>query len=157
MSLSKIQTLDRIRVPLRATDKVAAITELVDVLDAAGAVDDRDETLREMLEREERLSTGIGYGLAIPHIKSGRCKDLVIAAGKPAQPVDFQSIDGRPVTFVVLLVSPFAQVAAYQEAMAQLASLMNVQEFRAAVEQARTAQELHALIVAYERGGRDAR
>ena len=114
MELSKILTPERIRVPLESADKTGAITELVDLLAASKGLADRDLALEAVLKREAERTTGIGYGLAIPHGKSEGCKKLVIAAGKPATPVDFQSLDGRPVTFVVLLVSPPDQTGPHQ-------------------------------------------
>jgi len=150
MELSKLVTLDRVRVPIRATEKHDVITELIDVLAETGGLVDRDAALDAVLKREAERTTGIGYGLAIPHGKSGGCTKLVMAAGKPAQPVDFQSLDQRPVTFVVLLVSPPDQTGPHIQALAKISRLMNIEEFRDAVEKAATADELHTAIEAYE-------
>ncbi len=152
MQLSKILTTERIRVPLKATDKTAAITELIDVLAANDALSSRDAALESVLRREAERTTGIGYGLAIPHGKSDGCKQLVMAAGKPAAPIDFQSLDGRPVTFVVLLVSPPDQTGPHIQALAKISRLMNIEEFRAAVDRAESADALHAAITSYEVG-----
>jgi PTS system nitrogen regulatory IIA component len=153
MELFKTLTPDRIRVPLRATDKTAVITELIDLLDATGGLSDRRKALEAVLRREAERTTGIGYGLAIPHGKSDGCKQLVVAAGKPAQPVDFQSLDARPVTFVVLLVSPPDQTGPHIQALAQISRLMNMEDFRSAVEKVQTAQELHDTFARYESDG----
>jgi fructose-specific phosphotransferase system IIA component len=150
MELSKLITLERVRVPIQATDKTAVITELIDLLAENGALVQRDAALQAVLQRESERTTGIGYGLAIPHGKSEGCRRLVVAAGKPREPVDFQSLDGRPVTFVVLLVSPPDQTGPHIQALAKISRLMNIEEFRKAVDQARTAEELHAAITTYE-------
>ena len=97
MSLSKIITPERLCVPLQSSDKTGLITELVDVLDATGGLVDRDAALEAVLKRESERTTGIGYGLAIPHGKSDGCRELVMAAGKPAQPVD-QRCNGCRIT-----------------------------------------------------------
>jgi len=154
MQLSKLITLERVRVPIRATEKRAAITELIDLLAETGALVDRDAALEAVLKRENERTTGIGYGLAIPHGKSDGCRQLVMAAGKPAQPIDFQSLDRRPVTFIVLLVSPPDQTGPHIQALAKISRLMNMEAFRDAVDKARSAEELHAAIVAFE--GREA-
>jgi len=151
MELSKLVTVDRIRVPIQATDKIGVITELIDLLAATGGLVDRDAALDAVLKREAERTTGIGYGLAIPHGKSDGCRKLVMAAGKPAQPVDFQSLDRRPVTFVVLLVSPPDQTGPHIQALAKISRLMNLEGFRAAVAKADTAEDLHAAIAAFER------
>ena len=153
MELSKLITLDRVRVPIKATEKHGVITELVDLLAETNGLADRELALDAVIKRENERTTGIGYGLAIPHGKSDGCKKLVMATGKPAQPVDFQSLDSRPVTFVVLLVSPPDQTGPHIQALAKISRLMNIEEFRAAVDKANTAQELHDAIVAHETGG----
>ena len=153
MELSKLITLDRVRVPINATEKQGVITELVDLVAETGGLVGRDAALDAVLKRENERTTGIGYGLAIPHGKSPGCKKLVMAAGKPGQPVDFQSLDRRPVTFVVLLVSPPDQTGPHIQALAKISRLMNIEEFRDAVDQAATAEELHAAIATYETSG----
>ena len=150
MDLAKLLTAERIIVPLDAKDKVGVITALVDVLAQTGGVQNRQAALDAVLKRETERSTGIGYGLAIPHGKSDGCKCLAMAAAKPAAPVDFQSVDGRPVTFVVLLVSPPDQTGAHIQALAKISRLMNIEEFRGAVLRAGSPQELHDAIAAYE-------
>ncbi len=150
MELSKHLSVDRIRVPLSAVDKTAAITELVDVLSATDGLIDRDVVLDAVLKREAERSTGIGYGLAIPHGKSDGCKKLVMAAGQPAEPIDFQSVDGRPVKFSVLLVSPPDQTGPHIQALAKISRLMNIEQFRTKIESVTTAQDLHDAIAAAE-------
>ena len=150
MELSKILTPDRIRVPLAPADKIGVISQLIDLLAATGGLVDRDAALEAVLKREAERTTGIGYGLAIPHGKSDGCERLVIAAGKPAEPVDFQSLDGRPVTFVVLLVSPPDQTGPHIQALAKISRLMNIEGFRNAVAKAATAEDLHQAIRAHE-------
>lgn len=146
MDMKKLLAVERLRVPLNASDKTGVITELVDLLSEADGLVDRDVVLDAVLKREAERSTGIGYGLAIPHGKSEGCKTLVMAAGKPAEPVDFQSVDGRPVTFVVLLVSPPDQTGPHIQALAKISRLMNIETFRSAIDKVGSADELYQLI-----------
>lgn len=150
MQLSEIITPDRILVPIDADDKHAAITALIDVLAGTGGLSNRDVALQAVLKREAERTTGIGYGLAIPHGKCDGCSGLVIAAGKPRVPIDFQSLDAKPVTFVVLLVSPPDQTGPHIQALARISRLMNIEGFRDAVDAAADAAALHAAIVEYE-------
>lgn len=152
MQLSKIVAPERVKVPLVGADKRAVITELVDLLQETGALTNRDAALEAVLKREAERTTGIGYGLGIPHGKTDASRSLVMAAGKPAQPIDFQSLDKRPVNFIVLLISPPDQTGAHIQALAKISRLMNIQGFRDAVTAASTAAELHAAIAAYEAG-----
>ncbi|MBK9129150.1 MAG: PTS sugar transporter subunit IIA [Phycisphaerales bacterium] len=150
MELHKLLTPEHIRVPLVATDKFGVITELVDLLHSLNQLRDRDAALEAVKRREAERTTGIGYGLAIPHGKTDGCGQLVMAAGKPATPVDFQSLDGRPVTFVVLLLSPPDQTGPHIQALAKISRLMNLEEFRNAVERAESGEALHRAIAASE-------
>lgn len=154
MNLSQLLTPERIRVPFTATDKRGVIAELVDVLAGEGCIDDAPGVLKAVLQREDARSTGIGYGLAIPHVKSTACTSVVMAAGKPAQPIEYQSIDKKPVNFVVMLVSPPDQTGTHIQALAKLTSLMNNEAFRAAIQQAPTAADLHECIVRFETGAK---
>jgi mannitol/fructose-specific phosphotransferase system IIA component (Ntr-type) len=152
MELSRILSAANILVPIRATDKTGVITELVELLAANDPRIDRGRALEAVLKREADRTTGIGYGLAIPHGRSEGCPQLAMAAGKPLEPIDFQSIDRRPVTFVVLLVSPPDQAGPHIQALAKISRLMNHEGFREAVMRAASAQELHHAIAAYEAG-----
>src|SRR2546421_9408125 len=106
MRLTEILKPENIKVPLEAKTKNDAIAELVDVLAKNGDVTDPKKVLDSVLEREATRTTGIGNGLAIPHGKCTGTDHLVMAVGKPATPIDFQAIDGRPVNLIWLLRSP---------------------------------------------------
>lgn len=153
MRLTEILSLGRVRVPLQATTKTDVISELIDLIEATGGLTERDAALNAVLKREGERSTGIGYGLAIPHGKSTGCKTLAMAVGKPAVPIDFQSIDKRPVTFVVLLVSPPDQTSQHIQALAQVSRLMNLEPFRIKVNRASSAEELFEAMREHESEG----
>ncbi len=106
MRLTEILKVQNIKVPLEAKTKSDAIAELVNLLAANGEVNDPKSVLDSVLDREATRTTGIGNGLAIPHGKCNGTDHLVMAIGRPATPIDFQSIDGRPVTLIWLLTSP---------------------------------------------------
>ena len=146
MKITEIHEKDRICVPLKATEKTDAIIELVDLLHARGDVSDRDEALNAILAREETRSTGIGLGLAVPHGKTRACGKLVMAVGKPAEPLEFNSADGRPCTFVVLLASPVDQTGPHIQALAHISRLWQTESFRRAVALAETPDDLYAAI-----------
>ena len=150
MKITNILTKDCVCVPLNATERTAAIIELVDLLDANGLLDDRDQVLEAVLAREETRSTGIGRSLAVPHGKSAGCKDLVIAVGKPAAPIDFASPDGRPCSIIVLLASPIDKTGPHIQALAGISRMWQTDGFRAKVSQAETGDDLYAAIQQHE-------
>ena len=135
---------------MKATDKESAITELVDLLAESGQLTDRDHTLNAILQREKTASTGIGHGLAVPHGKSTGCRQLVMAIGKPATPMDFQSKDGKPVEIIVLLASPPDQTGPHIQALARISRLMLMEEFRTAISRTQTSEELWQVIQTHE-------
>jgi fructose-specific phosphotransferase system IIA component len=150
MRLTEILKPENIKVPLAAKTKNEAITELVQLLADNGQVTDAKKVVEAVLERENTRTTGIGNGLAIPHGKCTGTKELVMAIGKPAMPIDFQSIDGRPVTVIWMLTSPPDKTGPHIHALARISRLMTIDKFQAALRIAKTPQEVYDAIVAQE-------
>ena len=150
MRLTEILKPQNIKIPLAAKTKTEAIGELVQLLAASGDITDAKKVLDSVLEREATRTTGIGNGLAIPHGKCSGTKDLVMAIGKADTPIDFQAIDGRPVTIIWMLASPPDKTGPHIHALARISRLMTIDKFRLAMMQAKTSQEAFDLIVAQE-------
>jgi len=148
--LSDILTPRQIRVPLSAETKPGIIEELVDILDRDGKLADRDATLRAVLERESLRTTGIGNALAIPHGRTDAVREVAIAIGKTARPVDFESIDGQPIALAILLVSPADQIGLHIQTLARISRLVNLDGFRRALAAASTPEEAFEIIRAKE-------
>lgn len=150
MRLTEILKPENIKLPLAAKNKTEAISELVDLLAKNGEVADPKKVLDSVLERESTRTTGIGNGLAIPHGKCNGVSHLVMAIGRPAQPIDFQAIDGRPVNLIWLLASPPDQTGPHIHALARISRLMTIDRFRQALAAAQTPQDLYNAIVQQE-------
>ena len=146
MILTQILQPDCIKVPVESRDKHAVITELVDLLDANGLLLDRDEALEAVLTRERTQSTGTGAGIAIPHGKCNAVKELVIAIGIAHEPIEYNSIDGKPVTILILLVSPADQTGQHIQALATISRLMLNEEFRQKLEKVTSTDEVYELL-----------
>lgn len=146
MRLVDILKPENIKVPLESKTKNDAIAELVNVLAKNGDVADAKKVLDAVLERESTRTTGIGNGLAIPHGKCNGAKDLVMAIGKASTAIDFQSIDGRPVTLIWLLTSPPDKTGPHIHALARISRLMTIDKFRQALAAATTAQEVYDIV-----------
>lgn len=151
MRLTEILKPANIKVPLSAKTKVEAITEMIDLLNANGELTDPKKVLDAVLDREATRTTGIGNGLAIPHGKCAGTSHLVMAIGKPAAPIEFQAIDGRPVTILWMLASPPEMTSPHIQALARISRLMTVDKFRAAMNTASSADELYNLVVEQEK------
>jgi fructose-specific phosphotransferase system IIA component len=150
MRLTEILKPQNIKVPLEAKVKTDAIGELVELLAANGELTDPKKVLEAVLDREATRTTGIGSGLAIPHGKCTGTDHLVMAIGRPATPIDFQAIDGRPVNLIWLLSSPPDKTGPHIHALARISRLMTIDRFRQALTLAKTPQEIFDSIVAQE-------
>jgi fructose-specific phosphotransferase system IIA component len=150
MRLSEILKPQNIKIGIEASAKTEAIAELVNLLEANGEVSDGKKVLEAVLDREATRTTGIGNGLAIPHGRSPGTSKLSMAVGRPITPVDFQSIDGRPVTIIWLLTSPPDQSGTHIKALAAISRLMTSDRFRLAMNNAKTPQEMYDIVQAQE-------
>lgn len=150
MRLTEILKPSNIKIPLTGATKVEAITELVNVLADNGEITDAKKVLEAVLDRESTRTTGIGNGLAIPHGKTPGTPDLRMAIGRPEKPIDFQSIDGKPVNLIWLLTSPPEKTGPHIHALARISRLMTIDKFRHALANAKTAEEMYQAIVAQE-------
>jgi mannitol/fructose-specific phosphotransferase system IIA component (Ntr-type) len=142
MNLLDILSPKSIKVPLEQTEKKAVITELVDLLAGAKLISDTETIKRVVWEREQQRTTGIGEGLAIPHGKSRSSPQLVMAVGRPAEPIDFDAIDKRPVRLIVLLVSPPEKTADHIQALGKISRMMSDPATRNAAYNAESAEAL---------------
>lgn len=146
MRLTDILKPQNIVIPLQAKDKTDAINQLVNVLAANGEITSAKTVLDSVLERETTRTTGIGNGLAIPHGKCSGVDHLVLAVGKLATPIDFQAIDGRPVSLIWLLVSPPDKTGPHIHALARISRLMTIDKLRQALVTAKTPEGAFAAI-----------
>lgn len=138
--LSDILTSIRVRVPLEGTTKDEVLRELVDTLAEAGDVSDAEAALKVVQEREQVLSTGIGYGVALPHGKTDACPQLTIAAGVTTEGVDFNALDGEPVDLIFLLVGPESEAGAHIKALSGISRLVRQPETRQRLKEAPDAE-----------------
>ncbi len=145
MKIADILAPAAVKSPLDSKEKQAVIHELIDLLADAGLIVDPQKLKAVVWERELQRSTGIGEGLAIPHGKADCSSKLVMAVGRPAAPIDFASVDRKPVQLVVLLASPPGKTADHIQALGRISRLMVNPDFREAAYRAETAEELYEL------------
>ena len=140
----------RIRVPLLGRDKQAVLSELVH-LATDGSGGQFDDILRAVQAREAVLSTGIGYGVAIPHGKSPTLPELRLAAGVADAPIGFESMDGQPVRLFFLLVGPESASGAHVKALSRISRLVRREPFRQRLLQARDPDQFYRALCDAER------
>jgi fructose-specific phosphotransferase system IIA component len=150
MNLTQILRPSCVKVPLEGKDKRSVITELVNMLDANGLLLNKDIALQAVLAREQTKSTGIGSGIAIPHGKCAAVRELVMALGIADRAIDFDSVDGKPVSIVILLISPLDQTGPHIQALAKISRLMLDEAFRSKLQKAGSAEEVCELLSSKE-------
>ena len=146
MNLLDILRPEAIKVPLDADSKKPAIDELIDLLAEQHLVDDGDMLKEAVWQRERQRTTGIGEGLAIPHGKCSCVHELHLAIGRPRDPMEFDSVDRKPVHLIVLLASPPDKTSDHIQALGRISRLVANPDFRAAAYRAESAEELYELI-----------
>lgn len=133
---------DRV-VILRATQKNEALQELVGCLKNSGKAGFGDELAAQLFYRESLMSTGIGMGVAVPHVRLAWIPDLVMAVGfAPEGLADYESLDGKPVRWVFMIVAGKNQHADYLRVMSCIASRLRDPEWLAGLQSARDAASL---------------
>lgn len=146
MNLTKILELKSIKIGFESSDKKEVIKELIDLLETNGSLNNREEVLESVLIREKTRSTGIGSGIAIPHGKCCSIKELIMAIGISSEPIEFESVDGKGVSIVLLLLSPADQTGPHIQALASISRLMLDEEFRMSLVNADSAEQVYELI-----------
>jgi len=142
MDLAELICRDVVKVPMEALDRDEAIAELVELLVRAGKVRDRDEVLDRLYEREEKGSTGIGGGVAIPHAKHPGIEGVAVAVGVSREGVEFDSADGQPVHLVFLVLANTHDPGPNVEVLAGIGHLMQVPGVYRGMVSAKSADEL---------------
>ncbi len=130
MKLSKFSDENLIVFDLKAASKEAVIEELVDLINLSNMVSDKDMLLKDIKDREELVTTGIGYGVAFPHAKTKSVKGIVIAFGRSNEGIDFEAIDHKPVNLFFIIAAPEDAIGAHLNVMSRLSYLMKSEENR---------------------------
>ena len=144
MSLASLLSAEQIIPEMEATERWATIVELIDLLVRLGKIKpaDRDPILNALRQREETMSTGIGFGIAIPHCSSDRLDEVVAAFGRSTNGIEFDALDNAPVKFVVLFIVPKNQFQTHLRTLASIAKFLNDRSVRESLASAKSADEI---------------
>ncbi|MCZ6571729.1 MAG: PTS sugar transporter subunit IIA [Planctomycetota bacterium] len=135
ISLEHIIPAERV-VFLKATTKEGALREMVAVAAREPEVGDEAKLLEAILEREKIMSTGIGLGIAVPHAKVPFVTDFIVSFGKAPEGLQFNSLDGNPVQFVVLIAGPEGEQERYLQLLARITLKLKEQSVRRQLSEA---------------------
>jgi PTS system fructose-specific IIA component/PTS system nitrogen regulatory IIA component len=145
---------DSIIAELKASDRDGAIRELVTSLSTGGALpaDAVDDVVAALIKREQNGSTGFGKGVAVPHVKHAKIKQMAGTIGRSASGIDFSALDHQPVYSIVLLLSPENQPQQHLQAMNTVFTNLQKDLFRRFLRQSATKQAIIELLDEADQG-----
>jgi mannitol/fructose-specific phosphotransferase system IIA component (Ntr-type) len=130
-----------------AADKNGMITQLADHLASIYNLPDGGLIARKILERETEVSTGIGYGIAIPHARVEKIDRIYMVAARSVKGVDFSAIDGQPVHLIFLIISPAGASSEHVQVLSSLSRIMSYEDIRKKLLAAKRPEQFLDLLV----------
>jgi len=130
MNLKSVLTEDTVCLHLKGNTKREIINELLDILVNAGKISDKEAALTAVMDREQKMSTGMKHGIAIPHGKSSCVDGLVACIGVSENPVDFDSLDGEHCRIFIMTLSPVEKTGPHLQFLAEVSQLFKSAEKR---------------------------
>lgn len=127
-------------------DKTSALNQMVELMVKSGKIHDVEKYREGVFAREEEGTTGIGEGIAIPHCKSDAVKDAGLAVMIVQEGVDFESMDGVPVSLIFLIAAPDTEENIHLDVLSKLAVLLMDKELVAALKSVKSEEEFISMI-----------
>ena len=147
MNLKKILTVNLVCLDLPGRSKREVIEALLDILMKTGKVKDREAALACLLEREQKMSTGVQEGIAIPHGKTETVDELLACVALKKEGVDFGALDGKKSRIFIMTLSPANRIGPHVQFLAEISKLLRHKAKRDKLLSAASADELLALII----------
>ncbi len=148
MTLSDMLQPENIIPDMKARDRWEAIDELIAQLVATGTLrkEDQEAIAGVVRKREHSMSTGIGFGVGIPHASTNLISDVAAAFGRSKKGIEFEALDAQPVTLVVLFLVPQGMFQKHLHTLARIAKMLHQRKIREALEQAPDREAIAAII-----------
>ena len=142
--ISESLSINRIK-DIKSTTKNDVLIELCEMLTGVPEVSSLDTLIKAVSAREAIISTGIGMGIAIPHAKISTVADIVIAIGRSLKGIDFESLDGMPVYFFILIAASDTQSEEFLKILAKIGTFFNHPENKKKLLNAESPKEIYSL------------
>lgn len=130
---------------LQANDKDSAIREMADMMADQGIVNNEEEFIKSIWDRENQTTTGIGDGIAMPHARNKNINKAAVLFAKSENGIDFKSLDGKPVHLFFMIAAPEGADNAHLQALAKLSSLLIDPEFVDELKKATSGEKVISL------------
>ncbi|MCX7966656.1 MAG: PTS sugar transporter subunit IIA [Syntrophorhabdaceae bacterium] len=151
MNLEEILSESCVISNLKASNKKDAIYEMCESLKKAGLIENVQEVVDVILEREKLGSTGIGEGIAIPHGKMKGIKNILCAFGKSEKGIDFDSIDKKPVYIIVLLLAPEGSASMHLKMLSRISKILRDTSIRNRLLELKDARDIYSYVLEEDR------
>lgn len=150
MRISQLLNVDLIKIGLESEEKEELFEEMLQLFVDKGLIQDRDAALRALVEREEKMSTGIAKWLGLPHGKIAEATELLMALGVSRVGIEYDSLDGEPVYVVLMVFAEEGNPGPHIEALAEVSRLFSIPGFTEKIREAKDPAEVLQLIKAEE-------
>ncbi len=140
-------SVKNIFINFNANNKHEAISALVDMFSADGSIDNKNDYLASVLEREELGTTGLGEGVAMPHGKCSAVRRMSVAIAKLERPLEFDSIDNKPVNYIFLIASPLNSDTLYIKIMASIIRSVKIYSICDKMNKIHSAADIYDMLV----------
>ncbi len=140
--LKETLTIDLVTTDLPGRDKNDVIKSLLDLICRSGRVKDPEQALRDVIEHEEGMSTGMENGIAIPHAKTDAVDELVACVGVTKRKIDFENLDRKPSQIFIMTLSPRGGTGPHVQFLAEISKLLKDAKMRKRIVKAKSDREL---------------
>ena len=147
MKLSSLLSADKILLDIKEKKKDALLSTIIKKLATIENVSEPETLEKEVIERESLGNTGIGRGIGFPHAKSSQVSKICVLLACPAKPIDYGSIDGVPVSIILLIVAPAdGDNNEYLHTMARISRLLGKNDVREKIISAKSSEEVMEIV-----------
>lgn len=150
MLISEILTPTLIKTDVEAQTKEELFEEMVQMFVSAGLIKDRESAVMALIEREQKMSTGIAPDFALPHGKLTGISGVIMALGIIRDGMDFESLDDQPVHVVITLFSEMGNPGPHIEALSEISRLISIPDFLEKVKAASSPEQILRIIKSEE-------
>lgn len=146
MEVNEFINQNLIKMDLQSTDKDSVIKEMIEIMAENEIITDKEEVIKKAMEREAKGTTGVGKGVAIPHVKSNAVKRPAVAFGRSDKGIDYGSMDDKPSHLFFLITVPEESHDDHLKLLAQLSRNLVHDDFRVSLLEAKDAEEVMSIL-----------
>lgn len=140
--LKESLTIDLVTTQLGGRNKYEVIEALMELIHKSGKINNREQALRDVLDHEAGMSTGMEHGIAIPHAKTDAVDELVACVGITKRKIDFENLDRKPSQIFIMTLSPSSGTGPHVQFLSEISRLLTDAKTRKAMIKAKSDEEL---------------